>query len=83
MQAADLECICASRASSERQLPTLPAALTVALAASLTQPLAAEAAITPSLKNLLNSVIAGGTILVAIAGAITFVSNFDQIKRRF
>ena len=71
------------RASSERQLPTLPAAVAVALAASMTHPLMAEAAVTPSLKNLLSSVLAGGTVLVAIGAGVTFVSNFDQIKRRF
>ncbi len=37
----------------------MPAALTVAAGAALSSPLAAQAAVTPSLKNLINSVIAG------------------------
>ena len=37
----------------------MPAALTVAVGAALSSPLAAQAAVTPSLKNLINSVIAG------------------------
>lgn len=37
----------------------MPAALAVAAGAALSSPLAAQAAITPSLKNLINSVIAG------------------------
>ena len=48
----------------------------------LASPIAAEAAVTPSLKNLLFSVTAGGVILVLIVGAITFVSNFDPVARR-
>ena len=37
----------------------MPAALAVAAGAALSSPLAAQAAVTPSLKNLINSVIAG------------------------
>ena len=37
----------------------MPAALTVAAGAALSSPLAAQAGVTPSLKNLINSVIAG------------------------
>jgi hypothetical protein len=45
-------------------------------------PLVAEAAaVTPSLKNFLYSLVAGGAVLAAIAGAITAVSNFDPVKR--
>ena len=71
------------RASADRQAaPALPAAVVTAAALAMAHPLAAEAAVTPTLKNLLSSVLAGGVILGAIAAAITFVSNFDQIKRR-
>nr|8BD3_X Chain X, Photosystem II reaction center protein X [Chlorella ohadii]8BD3_x Chain x, Photosystem II reaction center protein X [Chlorella ohadii] len=37
-------------------------------------------AATPSLNNLIGSVVAGGLVLAAIAGAITAVSNFDSIR---
>jgi len=48
----------------------------------MVNPLVAEAAVTPSLKNLLLSVVAGGTVLAVIAGAVTVVSNFDSIARK-
>ena len=54
----------------------------MAVATMMANPLVAEAAVTPSLKNLLNSVIAGGVVLVAIAGAVSAVSNFDSIERK-
>eukprot|EP00898_Chlorokybus_atmophyticus_P003080 jgi/Chlat1/3773/Chrsp259S03911 len=38
--------------------------------------------VTPSLKNLLFSVLAGGTVLGLIAVAVAGVSSFDQVKRR-
>lgn len=38
--------------------------------------------VTPSLKNLLNSVVAGGVVLAVIAAAVTAVSNFDQVNRQ-
>ena len=59
----------------------LPVAVTTGLAAVLATPLMAEADVTPSLKNLLYSVVAGGTIAVIIAAAVTGVSNFDKTKR--
>lgn len=37
--------------------------------------------ITPSLKNLIGSVVAGGVVLLAIFGAIVGVSNFDKVRR--
>lgn len=70
-------CFCSSQ---QRQLQ-LPVALTTGLAAALANPLVAEADVTPSLKNLLYSVVAGGTIAVIIAAAVTGVSNFDKTKR--
>ena len=50
------------------------AGVTAAAAAVLANPLAAQAAATPSLNNLIGSVVAGGLVLAAIAGAITAVS---------
>jgi hypothetical protein len=44
-------------------------------------PLAAQAAVTSSLKNLLGSVVAGGVVLGAIAGAVVLVSQFDKVDR--
>ncbi|KAL3138533.1 hypothetical protein ABBQ32_006312 [Trebouxia sp. C0010 RCD-2024] len=67
-------------ASQQRQYQ-LPVAVTTGVAAALANPLVAEAGVTPSLKNLLYSVVAGGTIAVLIATAVTGVSNFDPTKR--
>ncbi|CAK0784742.1 hypothetical protein CVIRNUC_007946 [Coccomyxa viridis] len=71
-------------ASAEKREQTLamPAALTVAAGAALSSPLAAQAAVTPSLKNLINSVIAGGVVLVLIVAAVTAVSGFDPVARK-
>jgi hypothetical protein len=53
-----------------------------AAGAAMANPLVAEAAsVTPSLKNFLYSLIAGATVLGAIALAVTAVSNFDPVKR--
>ena len=51
-------------------------------AAALANPLVAEAAITPSLKNTLLSVVAGGLVLAAIGAAVVGVSTFDKIGRK-
>ena len=58
----------------------MAAAVTVGVATMMANPLVAEAAVSPSLKNLLNSVVAGGVVLAVIAGAVTAVSNFDQVS---
>ncbi|OAY53977.1 uncharacterized protein LOC110611809 [Manihot esculenta] len=42
---------------------------------------AAESGVSPSLKNFLLSIVAGGVVLVAIVGAVIGVSNFDPVKR--
>jgi len=59
----------------------LPAAA-ITLAAALSQAGAAEAAVSPSLKNLLLSVLAGGSVLAIIAVAVVAVSSFDKVVRR-
>lgn len=56
--------------------------MTAGVAAMMANPLVAEAAVTPSLKNLLSSVVAGGVVLGAIAVGITAVSTFDTISRK-
>ena len=40
------------------------------------------AAITPSLKNTLLSVVAGGVVLAALAAAVIGVSSFDKVTRK-
>ncbi|KAH6779132.1 photosystem II subunit X [Perilla frutescens var. hirtella] len=54
-----------------------------ALTASMVVPDVAEAAsgVSPSLKNFLLSIVAGGVVLTAIVGAVIGVSNFDPVKR--
>lgn len=47
-------------------------------AAMMASPLVAEAAVTPSLQNLLNSLVAGGLVAAAIAGAVVGVANFGE-----
>ena len=57
----------------------------VALTASMVIPDVAEAAgssgLSPSLKNFLLSIVAGGVVLVVIVGAVVGVANFDPVKR--
>ncbi|GAA0153133.1 hypothetical protein LIER_11447 [Lithospermum erythrorhizon] len=43
---------------------------------------AATSGASPSLKNFLLSIVAGGVVLGAILGAIIAVSNFDPVKRQ-
>lgn len=65
----------------EKALTGLTAA---ALTASMVIPEVAEAAesgVSPSLKNFLLSIAAGGVVLTAILGAVIGVSNFDPVKR--
>ncbi|KAF5743080.1 hypothetical protein HS088_TW09G01145 [Tripterygium wilfordii] len=55
-----------------------------ALTASMIIPDVAQAAdsgVSPSLKNFLLSIVAGGVVLVAIVGAVVGVANFDPVKR--
>ncbi|GAB2286965.1 hypothetical protein Dimus_021353 [Dionaea muscipula] len=56
-----------------------------ALTASMVVPQVAEAAagsgVSPSLKNFLLSIGAGGVVLAVIGGAVIGVSYFDPVKR--
>ncbi|TQD83846.1 hypothetical protein C1H46_030606 [Malus baccata] len=54
-----------------------------ALTASMVIPEVAEAAsgVSPSLKNFLLSIAAGGVVVVVIVGAVVGVANFDPVKR--
>jgi Photosystem II reaction centre X protein (PsbX) len=38
--------------------------------------------VTPSLRNLLYSVIAGGTVLFVLFGAVSLVAQFDPVSRK-
>ena len=69
-----------SSSFSEKVVTGLTAA---ALTTSIVIPEVAQAAdgVTPSLKNFLLSIAAGGVVVVAIIGAVIGVSNFDPVKR--
>jgi hypothetical protein len=57
----------------------------LALLAAAVVPELAEAAqpgISPSLKNLLLSVVAGGVVLAVLTTAVAGVSTFDPVKRK-
>jgi hypothetical protein len=71
------------QASAQKQQVSMQvtAGLTAAAATQMLMPLAAAAEVTPSLKNFIYSLVAGGAVLGAIALAITAVSNFDPVKR--
>ncbi|KAJ4708802.1 Photosystem II PsbX [Melia azedarach] len=71
----------ASSSFKEKAVTGLTAA---ALTASMVIPEVAEAAgsgVSPSLKNFLLSIVAGGVVLTAIIGAVVGVANFDPVKR--
>ena len=74
--------LCIRSAERKALLPALPAGVVVGLAAIMSNPLYAEAAVSPSLKNLLNSVVAGGFVFVAIFGAVAGVASFDPVARK-
>ncbi|XP_068659907.1 uncharacterized protein [Aristolochia californica] len=55
-----------------------------ALTAVMVLPDVAEAAqpgVSPSLKNFLLSIVAGGVVLGVLVGAVVGVANFDPVKR--
>lgn len=58
------------------QAPAAAAALTLATA------LPAHASSSASLDNFIGSLVAGGLLFAAIAGAVVFVSTFDTTVRR-
>lgn len=71
--------------SAEKKVNSLALPTTVALLAAAVLPEIAEAAqpgVSPSLKNLLLSVLAGGVIAGAIGIAVAGVSSFDPINRK-
>ncbi|GMJ15718.1 photosystem II subunit X [Hibiscus trionum] len=70
----------ASSSFREKAVTGLTAA---ALTTSMMIPEVAQAAdgVTPSLKNFLLSIAAGGVVVVAIIGVVIGVSNFDPVKR--
>jgi hypothetical protein len=68
--------------SANKKTEALVAGVTASVATMMANPLVAEAAVSPSLKNLLTSVVAGAVVLAGIAGAVTAVSSFDQISRK-
>ena len=65
-----------------RLVSKMSAAVVATTGAVVAHPLAAEAAVTPSLKNLLQSVLAGGTVLFLIFGAVSVVAQFDTVARK-
>ncbi|WZZ08692.1 hypothetical protein YC2023_094613 [Brassica napus] len=71
----------ASNLKMEKAVSGLAAA---ALTVSMVIPEVAEAAgsgVSPSLKNFLLSIAAGGVVLTVIIGVVVGVSNFDPVKR--
>ena len=64
--------------------PNLAGLTTLALAAAMVIPEIAEAAspgVSPSLKNFLLSIVAGGVVVTVIGAAVIGVANFDPVKR--
>lgn len=57
------------------------AALTASLALIPEAAEAADSAISPSLKNFLLSIAAGGLVALALIGAVIAVANFNPVKR--
>ena len=48
---------------------------------SITSSFAVAYSVSPSLGNFLSSLIAGALVLVAIGGALAFISNNDRVQR--
>merc|ERR1711934_158271 len=65
--------LCKGVKSEHQQLAPM---ISTFLYVSLAVPTTAHAEITPSLSALLNSLVAGGLVLVVIAAAVTAVANF-------
>ena len=73
--------LCSAEQKRAINKEALVAGVMVGVGATMANPLVAEAAVTPSLKNLLNSVVAGGVVLGAIVAAVSAVSAFDPIRK--
>lgn len=71
------------RASASMRERAAAGGTAAAMAAMLALPDAADAApgLSPTLKNFLLSIVAGGVVLVALAGAVIAVANFDPVRR--
>jgi hypothetical protein len=65
--------------SQDKKMATL--AVTAASVAMALEPLAAQAASTDSLNNMLYSFVAGGVVLAGLLGAVYGVSAFDKVNR--
>jgi hypothetical protein len=48
---------------------------------SITSSFAVAYAVSPSLANFLSSLVAGAVVLLAIGGALAFISNNDRVTR--
>lgn len=70
------------RSAERKQQVALPAAVSAGLIAMMASPLYAEAAVSPSLKNLLGSLVAGGVVLAGIVTAVSGVASFDPVARK-
>lgn len=81
-------CVSLSRSRSDVRRGVSDA-IALGTAAVVASPLAAAASevaqvaeVTPSLKNLISSVVAGGTVLGLLFGAVYVVSSFDKLDVR-
>ncbi|KAH1131869.1 hypothetical protein J1N35_003247 [Gossypium stocksii] len=81
--ATKLEIKASSSSSSSNKEKAVTMLTAAAMTTSMMVPEIAQAAdgVTPSLKNFLLSIAAGGVVVVAIIGAVIGVSNFDPVKR--
>ena len=76
--------LASARSSKISQAEKLQAAFLISAAGALSSPLipAAEAAtVSPSLRNLLRSVVAGTVVLVGLGVALSTISTFDRTER--
>ena len=74
--------MCSAAPQSDNKVASLTG---LALLAAAVVPEIAEAAqpgVSPSLKNLLLSVVAGGFVLTVLGVAVAGVSTFDPVKRK-
>ena len=86
LKSADFQITLFSLRSVAPQFDNKVASLTgLALLAAAVVPEIAEAAqpgISPSLKNLLLSVVAGGVVVIVLGVVVAGVSTFDPVKRK-